>query len=516
MENNTMSQANTADKNYDSDLCGSIPLHQINLIQPHGLLLVLDQELRIRQVSENIFDLTGIKPDNLLEKNLSEFVPKEEVEDLRQKLSQQLEQENIPYSFSFGEEATRKTYTATIHPEENLLLIELEEDQPHSIPSFTAFFQGIKYITSRIKQANSVDTIAQAAADELRRFTGFDRVLIYRFDAQWNGTVIGQAKTEDMSDLLGLRFPASDVPKQARDLYYKNPYRLIPAREYEPVRLLPVINPITRRFTDLTSCNLRSVAGVHLEYMGNMGISASMSLPLIIDGKLWGLISCHHKTPKYPGYQERTAMELLSSLIAVQLGAHEKEKNSHVQASLRGLHTRLLEQLFASDDFAAALLSGKPNLLELLSLEGAAVLYEGNVHTAGQTPPPGKIKELASWLRRNSGEKTFVSNSLPAAYPSSKEYKEEASGLIALAINPEQNEYILGFRGEVLQTVNWSGNPDQAIRMEPDGKGYHPRNSFALYQQTVQLTSLPWLTEEIEVAEALRSAVLGHIIREKY
>ncbi|PKV75245.1 GAF domain-containing protein [Pontibacter ramchanderi] len=520
MENKASALHIGGEKNYDSDFCGSIPLHQINLIQPHGLLLVLDKTLHIRQVSENSTELLGVTPESLLERPLADFVPEGELQDLVQKLNREHESEqdqvDIPFSISFRTADSPKVFTATVHPEQDQILIEMEPAQRENDKSFLAFFQQIKYITSRIKQADHTEAIAQIVADEFKHFTGFDRVLVYRFDPTWNGTVIGQAKTADMSDLMGLRFPASDVPKQARDLYFKNPYRLIPARDYEPVRLHPILNPITRRFTDLTSCNLRSVAGVHLEYMANMGISSSMSVPLILEGKLWGLISCHHKTPKNPSYQERTAMELLSTIAAVRLGAYEREQRAVVQANMRGQHASVLEQIFNQEFFAEALLHGQPNLMALLSLDGAAILYEGTVQTVGKTPAVQKIKELASWLRRNSSDKTYVTHSLPLAYPNSKEYKNEASGLLALAINPDQGEYILCFRGEVLQTVNWSGNPDQAIRMEPDGKSYHPRNSFALYQQTVQLTSLPWQPEELEAAEALRSAVLSKIIREKY
>ncbi len=522
MENKTPALQFDGEKNYDSEFCGSIPLHQINLIQPHGLLLVLDKALLIRQVSENSTQLLGLAPDNLVNKPLGTFLSENQQADLSEKLQlqeaqspEEQEQLIIPFSLTLHTEGGMKTFTANIHPRPDMVLIELEPDQSEEDQSFLSFFQQIKYITSRIKQAEGEAAIAQTVADEFKRFTGFDRVLVYRFDPLWNGTVIGQAKTEEMSDLLGLRFPASDVPKQARDLYFKNPYRLIPARDYEPVRFYPVLNPITRRFTDLTTCNLRSVAGVHLEYMANMGISASMSVPLIIDNKLWGLISCHHVTPKYPSYQQRTAMELLASIASVRLAANEKERLATLQASMRGLHTRLLEQLFNHDFFVQGLLESDPSLLDLLQLDGAAILYEGQIQTKGITPQEQKIKELVSWLHRNRPNQLFVTNSLPKVYANSKEYKSEASGLLALPINSELGEYILCFRREVLHTVNWSGNPDQAIRMEPDGKSYHPRNSFALYQQTVEHTSLPWQPEELSAAEALRSAVLGKIVRER-
>jgi two-component system, chemotaxis family, sensor kinase Cph1 len=516
MENTTSLHNFTGEKNYDSEFCGSIPLHLINLIQPHGFLLVLDEQLRIRQVSENAADFLSLSAEDLLEQPLSAFIPDTELEDLTHKLQLQHESEKISFSLTFKAGDVSKTFTATVHADQASIIIELEEGRSIDDRSFIEFFQQIKYITSRIKQTDNTAAIGQVSADELKRFTGFDRVLVYQFDPLWNGTVIGQAKEEDMSDLLGLRFPASDVPKQARDLYFKNPYRLIPTHDYKPVRLTPVINPVNQRFTDLSDCSLRSVASVHLEYMANMGITASMSLPIIIDNRLWGLISCHHKTAKYPGYQERTAMELIATIISVQLAAKEKETDSQLQAELRGIHSRLLEQLFSSSRFTDGLLEGPTTIMELLSLTGAAVIFEGEVSTVGKTPDHQKMRELISWLRRNSPENIFASNSLSALYPNSLDYADIASGLIALPINVEQNEYILGFRQEVLQTVNWSGNPDQAVRMEPDGKSYHPRNSFALYQETVKNTSLPWQEEEMTAAEALRGAVLEKILREKY
>lgn len=397
------------------------------------------------------------------------------------------------------------------------MLIELEESvSPAAERTFLGLYQQIKYITSLLKQAANTAEIARLAAEEIKKFTHFDRVLVYQFDAQWNGIVIGQAKEADMSDYMDLRFPASDVPKQARDLYFSNPYRLIPTRDYEPVRLIPIINPLTQRFTDLSDTNLRSVASVHLEYLTNLKIMASMSLPLIIDNKLWGLISCHHKSPKNPGYEMRSAMELLSGIVSAQIASKEREKTILLQAQLKGIHARLLEQLYTSADFADGLLSGTTSVKDLLNLSGAAVLFEGGLWTSGNTPSNQEIKELVAWLRRDKKDGLFMTESLPKQYSQSKNYKDLASGLFALPINAEQGEYILGFRPEVLQTVSWGGDPNNAIQMEPDGKTYHPRNSFATYQETVKYTSLPWLAEEIEAADALRSAVLEKIIKERY
>jgi two-component system, chemotaxis family, sensor kinase Cph1 len=508
----------TPEKNYDSDFCGSIPLHLVNLIQPHGMLLVLDKEqLQIVQASENVTQYLSVSADELLEQPLAAYLPPQQFTDIQAKINSQNNQEKIPFSLTFLANDQQVALTALVHPKDEYILIELEESTPSSQEnSFIGLYQQIKYITSLLKQAGTTAETARLIAAEMKKLTGFDRMLVYQFDPQWNGKVIGQAKEADMDDYMDLRFPASDVPKQARDLYFRNPYRLIPTRSYQPVGLLPVINPLSQRFTDLSECNLRSVATVHLEYLTNMKIMASMSLPIIIDDKLWGLISCHHKTPKNPSYEMRSALELLSGIVSAQIAAKEKEAAMLLRVQLRGIHARLLEQLYNQERFTDGLLTGETGLHDLLNLSGAAVVYDGGLWTSGSTPGDQEIKELTFWLRRNKLDKLYVTDSLPSVYARSQEYHHLASGLIALSINPEQGEYILGFRPEVLQTIEWGGNPNQAIQIEPDGKTYHPRNSFATYQEVVKQTSLPWEPEELDAAEALRSAVLEKIIKENY
>ncbi|GEO06238.1 hypothetical protein AAE02nite_39020 [Adhaeribacter aerolatus] len=508
----------TIEKNYDSDFCGSIPLHLVNLIQPHGLLLVLDKtDLRVVQASENVSRQFAVPIEDILEIPFAAFLPAAQFEDFQLKIHRQSSQEKIPFSLDFTANGRSTAFTALVHPKEEYILIELEEHAPTTPEnSFIGLYQQIKYITSLLKQTTDTAETAHLTATELKRLTNFDRVLVYQFDPQWNGIVIGQAKEPDMDDYMDLRFPASDVPKQARDLYFRNPYRLIPSRSYQPVGLIPVINPLTMRFTDLSDCNLRSVATVHLEYLRNLNVMTSMSLPLIIDDKLWGLISCHNKTPLNPSYELRSALELLSGIISAQLAAKEKEAAMTLRVHLQRIYANLLEQMYNQPSFTEGLLSGETSLLELLHLSGAAVVYDGGITVIGDTPNEQEIKELTYWLRRHESNKLYITNTLPSVYARSQEYKAIASGLIALSINPDQGEYILGFRPEVLQTIAWGGNPNQAIQMEPDGKAYHPRNSFATYQEIVKDTSLPWIPQEVEAAEALRSAVLEKIIKENY
>ncbi|QHL85964.1 GAF domain-containing protein [Nibribacter ruber] len=518
MENKQAPIGITLEKNYDSEFCGSIPLHLVNLIQPHGVLFTLSPEdLRIAQVSENAEQFLSLPVQALLGQSIEQFLPQAQLHELQSKMAPQGYQEKIPFHLTFTIQGRELPFTALVHQKQDYVLIELEENPvPAPQNSFMALYQQIKYITSLLKQAPTTQAVSQILVEEMKKLTGFDRILLYQFDPQWNGIVISQAKQEDMDDYLGLRFPASDVPKQARDLYFSNPYRLIPTRDYTPVRMNPVINPLTHKFTDLSECNLRSVATVHLEYLTNLRVQASMSLPIIIDNQLWGLVSCHHKTPKNPSYELRSAMELLSSIVSAQIAAKEKERAIELRSQLRDLHAQLLEQLYTSDSFAEGLLNGQPSLLQLLNISGAAVLYEGSIWTTGAVPSSQNLKELVYWLKRQRQERTYATDTLPLQYARSQEYKDVASGLVVLPINAEEGEYILGFRPEVIQTIAWGGDPNQAIQMEPDGKKYHPRNSFATYQETVKHTSMPWLPEELEAAEFLRGAILEKIIKEKY
>ncbi|WP_162426728.1 GAF domain-containing protein [Pontibacter pudoricolor] len=507
----------TINKNYDSEMCGTIPLHLVNLVQPHGVLLVLEKnDYRILQISENAGDLLSVSVDELLGQPLSAYVPQEKHEELVAKIAGQASQDKIPFTLPFLAQGIQKTFDAVVLPQDDYILVELEENTAIGTEHFTSLYRDIKYITTLLKQSGTVQELAQRFSEEFKKFTGFDKVLVYQFDTQWNGIVIGQAKEADMDDYMGLRFPASDVPKQARDLYFRNPYRLIPNRNYTPVRLVPVINPVTQRFTDLSETNLRSVANVHLEYLANMKITASMSLPIIIEGKLWGLISCHHKTAKYPRYELRSAMELLSDILSVQLEAKQKEEHMELRVQLRNIHLKLMEQLYTSSNFAEGLLDGDITILDLLSLSGAVVASEGNTWTKGITPNNQEVKELLSWLRRTKTDGMYVTNSLPSEYPHSKDYKEVASGLIAIPVNAEQGEFVLGFRPELIQTVSWGGDPNNAIQMEPDGKSYHPRNSFHIYKETVKNTSAPWQKEELTAADTLRNALLEKLLKGRY
>ncbi len=492
-------------KNFDSDFCGSLPLHQINMIQAYGYLLVLEREdLKIIQASENVNEIFGLGVQQLVRTSFRDYITKEEADSLYLKFQTGIV-EKVPLSLTIKTEGYAGRFIAVAHVKNEYLILEIEKAGQEN--SFLDVFQELKYVMAEINRSESVSEASSVVVYQLKKLSGFDRILMYRFDDDWNGTVIAEVKEEGMDPYLGLKFPASDIPKQARALYLKNPYRLIPSGDYTPVRLYPVINPVSQAFIDLSDCNLRAVAGVHLEYMRNMKISASMSIRVIRNDKLWGLISCHHRSPKYLNYETCSVFELLSSVISNKISSIEHKEFFQYINSLQEKKSRLIANTYSCLNLRGGLLEQDINIADLFNAGGAALIYKGKTTCIGNVPDEEDLKNLIYWLQSKGDEKVYSSRNLPGEYEQAANYKETASGIISIPIDSVNGEYLVVFRPEVITTVTWGGNPEEAIRFEADKQKYHPRNSFSAWQEIVSQTSLPWREEELEVAESLRSFI---------
>lgn len=494
--------------NYDTEFCGKVPLHQTNLVQPHGVLLVVkSDDLTILQGSDNIQEVFGNEVEKVVGQSLGDIITSSEAALLRQRLQGELEGK-IPVTLTLG----GKSRLVLVQKQGAYFIAEVEKEEHAAVDSFVDVYQELKFAISTIESAATAEAACITAAREIRRLSGFDKVMIYRFDKDWNGEVIAEEMEEGMDSYLGLKFPASDVPKPARDLYQRNPYRLIPNVGYEPVRLYPVINPLTGAFTDLTDSNLRSVVPVHLEYLHNMKVSASMSTRILCDGKLWGLIACHHREPKYLSYQMCSVFELLSHVISARISALTNGETHEHQSKLQQLLTKVMESVYRSGSLAQGLKGQETALLSMLGAGGIAFTFDSQVELVGRTPEAGAVRDLVYWLQTHSAYKSFQQTSLSAVYEDAGAYVAIASGLLALPVQPDKGEYILAFRPEVIQTTNWGGNPNEAIQFEADRKNYHPRNSFRLWQETVRKTALPWSRAEMEVAESFRALVIEYTL----
>ncbi|MBE9583231.1 GAF domain-containing protein [Mucilaginibacter sp. JRF] len=490
-------------KNYDSDFCGSLPLNHINVVQDYGyLLIVRANDLQIIQCSENLADLTNLTPKELAGKNLAELTGPAQLEKLRQRLADPV-QAKAPMTFElFGQ-----VMEILIHYKDDHIVLEMEK-KTGTDRVFTEAFEEVKLAIARLEACNTVEEVSRIAVAETRKITGFDGVMMYRFDEDWNGTVIAEDKTDQLEHYLGHTFPASDIPKQARQLYLKNPYRLIPDRSYQPVRLYPIVNPLTRTFTDLSDCNIRGVAAVHLEYLKNMQVTASMSIRVIFHGQLWGLIACHHIAARHLSLELCSVCELLSSIISARIESLLHKQEADIETELQKQQTLLMAQVYAEDDIAKGLLTNtQTSVTDVLSADGALCIIDGELTIHKNIPDTEFVDNLILWLQTKDINRVFATDHLPEIYEDAIPLSAVSSGILVLPIDAEKGDFIICFRSEVKKEIKWGGNPDQAINFELDGKNYHPRNSFKLWLQTVHHTSLPWTKQELAVAETMRGFI---------
>jgi len=498
--------------NYDSEFCGSLPLNHINVIQQYGYLLVVDnQTLQILQVSENIGQLLGRDFTELIGVLLNEFTDTTLLNELLKRFESR-SKDKIPLTLNIFD----KTYPTTAHFKEKFTILEIEKAEFSSERSFTQVYEDLKYTIASLELCETAEEVSTAIVKELKRLTGFDGVMMYRFDSDWNGTVIAQDKTApELEDYMGHTFPASDVPKQARDLYLKNPYRQIPDRDYQAVKLYPVINPVTNTFIDLSDCNLRGVASVHLEYLKNMNVSSSMSIRIIHDGALWGLIACHHVKPYYLNFELCSICELLSSISSNRISAIIHKTNFDQETELQHQQTELIAQVYASNNLLTGLFSdANNNLLKMFNAGGVIATYRGGYEILGRVPDRDMLDNMILWLQHKTSGNIFVTEQLTDAFEEAEPYASVASGALVIPIDAEKGEFIICFRPEVVQTISWGGDPNNAIRFEPDGKKYHPRASFKIWQQTVHNTAVAWSKLEIAAADRLKSFIYEYTSKE--
>lgn len=488
--------------NYDSKFCGSLPIHLINLVQPYGVLLVVDRDtLKIVQASENAEQIFLQPVQKVVNTFLQQYLDEDALSLLARRYSSAVE-DKIPSVWKIQQ----RSYLTLIHPKEKVFLIEMDlleyEDQKQE--SFVRVYQEIKIAMGLIQGATTIEELADVTAKELKRISRFDKVMVYRFDREWNGTVISEERENSMETYLGITFPASDIPSQTRALYQRNPFRFIPSRDFIPVKLFPVLNPVTHSFLDLSDCNLRSVPAVHIEYLKNMGIESSMSTRILSGDNLWGLIACHHRTPHFITFEMRSIFEMISNVVSARVQSIQGTELHRLENELRQNYNQLAEEVYRAAGLEQALFAGIVDILKLFAAEGAVLVRNGKIRTKGDVPREDEIREFLLWLHARESRSVFATDHLGSHYEQALAFKDTGSGVLAIPIGHTQDDYILLFRGELIREINWGGNPEERIRFDDDLKNYHPRNSFKLWKQRVEGMSAPWLSAELVTAENLR------------
>ncbi len=402
----------------DLSSCDAEPIHIPGAIQPHGALIAVDESERVVHLSANVGGLFAVSPEMALGRSLTDILGRDAAEAVARLLGgPDLATQNLRL------EVRGRLFEGVLHRHGGVAVLELEPSHGPASPIGRALLD----IVARLQRPKTVHELSIAAAHELRALTGFDRVMVYRFHSDDHGEVIAEDKAPAVESFLGHHFPASDIPQQARQLYVLNWIRVIPDARYTPV---PLVSTAGLPPLDLTFASLRAVSPVHLEYMANMGVRASMSVSILRGDRLWGLLACHHHEPRQLAFHVRAACEVVARLVSLQLEALEEIHARAQRAVLRGAEARLVESMRSTPEgWAEGLLSRPDELLQLVHASGAAAYGENGIRTVGNAPSPADVSAIATWLSSGLGG-IFATHHFQREYPSTEGLRSPASGLL--------------------------------------------------------------------------------------
>lgn len=490
--------------------CDREPIHIPNLVQAHGVLIALDDELNITQISENCAEHFGKTADEMLNQPLENLFGEEYLDYLKAEILPQ----NLEASPLYLNEITinDKIFEPLAHRFQDVLILEFERPTAESLKANQNVYSSLRTKLSGINGAPTLPEFCRKAAETVRSFTNFDRVMIYEFLEDDSGKVIAEARSDEAEPFLGLHYPASDIPKQARALYLKQTLRFKVDVDDVSSKVVPAINPETGKPLDMSYAATRAMSPIHVEYLKNMGVASSMSVSIVKNERLWGLIACHHNSPLYISHQARMVCEFIAHTISLQIESKTNAENFGYISNLKDSGNSIIEELSKKPDIVNTLIHGEHNLLTTVESDGAALIYDDKIFSIGSAPTEFQIKKLVEWLWKNRQEEVFSTDRLSRFLPSAEEYASEASGVLAVRLTQKKPEYIIWFRAEHAQTVNWAGNPEKPATAGSFGERLTPRKSFETWKEEVRGQSRRWQSFEIEFAERLRRSIVEVIL----
>ncbi len=516
----------------DLSNCERELIHLAGSIQPHGLLLVLDAATRrILQVTDNASELLGRVPADCLERPLGMLGGDLDAAVATAAAGDPLDEPRPLRVAGTAADGRPCVFDALLHrlraapPTPELLLLELEPgDTPSGPPEPASLPQDVLQnllgqTVRRIGDAPGLSVLADAAARGVRELTGYDRVMVYRFDPDGHGQVIAESRDPRLDALLGHRYPATDIPQRARQLYVRQRVRVLVDVHYRPSPLVPVLTPPAGTELDMSLCALRSMSPLHLQYLKNMGVTATLVVSIVVGGRLWGLIAAHHHTPRNLRPALRAAAGLLAEVMATRLSALEHYAHAEVGLMVRRLEQRLVEATSAEGDWRLALLRHPQMLLHPLEASGAVLFHEGEVLGCGDVPATPELRALRDWVQQRAtatdgGDGAagvpFACASVGRENPALAALTPLASGVLAVRLADDRADWLMWLRKEQLESVTWAGDPTKPM-VGDDPLELSPRRSFAAWSEIVRGSARPWNTTEIALARAIGHALVDII-----
>ena len=484
--------------------CEQEPIHIPGSIQPHGFLIGLDiNSLVIDYCSANSSEFIGISYIDILGKSFPEIFGEKAKLDLQEYISK----DKMLSSLLLRTTLLGKDFLCTVHKSDSTFILEAEPvNKVTKLPN--EVYDNTSQFLSYMHTTHSLKDLCSLVAKGTRDITGYDRVMVYRFDSNYNGEVIAESCREDLEPFLGLHYPHTDIPPQARELYMRNLLRMITDIDYTPVPIY-TIDDQQEKNLDLSLSILRSTSPIHVQYLHNMGVGATLTISLIYKQKLWGLIACHHYSPKNLTPELRLAAQLQGHFITSQIDLRQSNEEYEVSRKVNAAFDILNAFEISDDPESFNHFIEQPELLKICNASGVSLFFEGKVYKNGNTPSDQEIMFLSNYFGSISDHTNYSTNKMVDLLPDHRAVCENTAGAIYHSLDIEGNNSIIWYRPETKTEVNWAGDPNKSIIL--DEKGLSPRNSFKLWKEFVDCTSKPWLQPELDTAAAYANGLQRQI-----
>ena len=489
--------------------CDREPIHLLGAIQPIGFLIALSTDWIVSAVSANIAEFLEATPEELIGQPIVNFFEGEAVHSLRNRLALLRGEDAIERVFRLPLDSSGKPFDVAIHVSGSKIVIEAEPSSERDYGDATGTVRGM---IGRLDTARDLAAFFAEGARQVRALTGFDRVMVYRFDADGSGEVVAEHAKSGIGSFFGLHYPHTDIPRQARELYKKSLLRVITDIDSTPVPIVPALDE-NRKPIDLSLSVLRSVSPIHIEYLRNMGVRASMSISILVDGELWGLIACHHYSPRCPGFERRSVAELFAQMFAMRIESRLRQQVVEYERRARDISDQLLGAV-ASDE---TLLNDPAWLSDILThaipADGVAVWINGSYAMSGQTPDTRGVAAIVQALNGAAASRVFATDRIADLVPDAERFESTAAGMMSLPISRTPRDYVILFRSERVRSVRWAGDPHKPVEYGPNGPRLTPRQSFEEWKELVHGRSEPFTSSEVRVAETLRATLIEVVLR---
>ena len=490
--------------------CDREPIHLLGHVQSFGCLIAVSSDWIVTYASQNVEKFLGFKAEDILGTAFGSWVNDKAIHAVRSRLQLLTSDDSVERIFSMAILRNNDAhFDIALHKSGRHIVMEFEPNDHEEKLDRGGF---IRPLIERLKTEDSIVSLCETAARHIRALTGFDRVMVYKFHPDDTGEVIAESAVKDIGTFLGLRYPATDIPKQARELYRRNTLRIISDVND---KVSPII-PERRKGEmplDLSLSGLRAVSPIHIEYLKNMGVGASLSISILKGDKLWGLFACHHYSPRVLNYETRTAAELFGQMFSFLIEQQESAVEREESRRARKLHDQIMGELAEGATLSENFEMIASALKSVIDCDGVALTINGNFQATGSTPTKDEFNTLMRYLNRQETSKIFATDSISSVHQPAEDYVSRAAGLLALPVSRVPRDYIVLFRKEITKEVNWAGNPEKPVTIGPNGIRLTPRKSFEAWKEVVSGHSDYWTDGDIAAAESLRVTLLEVVLR---